>query len=201
MRLGWHGPSEVIVTACAAGTHAVAAAGRLVASGRCDVVVTGGAEAGMHPVAIAAFTNMTALSSSGESRPFDARRDGFVMTEGSAALVLEDWDRAVARGATIYAELAGVGQHGRRPPHHRAIPGRRRSCRLHGTGAGRRRHLARATSGTSTPMGPRRRSTTWPSPGPSTRSSASRARWSLRPRASRVTGWGQPARSRPSRQP
>jgi 3-oxoacyl-[acyl-carrier-protein] synthase II len=108
MRLGWHGPCEVIVTACAAGTHAVAAAGRLVASGRCDVVLSGGAEASMHPVAVAAFANMTALSSSGESRPFDARRDGFVMTEGSAALVLEDWDRAVARGATIYAELAGA---------------------------------------------------------------------------------------------
>jgi 3-oxoacyl-[acyl-carrier-protein] synthase II len=108
MRLGWHGPCEVIVTACAAGTHAVAAAGRLVASGRCDVVVSGGAEASMHPVAVAAFANMTALSSSGASRPFDARRDGFVMTEGSAALVLEDWDRAVARGATIYAELAGA---------------------------------------------------------------------------------------------
>jgi 3-oxoacyl-[acyl-carrier-protein] synthase II len=108
MRLGWHGPCEVIVTACAAGTHAIAAAGRLVASGRCDVVVSGGAEASMHPVAVAAFANMTALSSSGASRPFDARRDGFVMTEGSAALVLEDWDRAVARGATIYAELAGA---------------------------------------------------------------------------------------------
>jgi 3-oxoacyl-[acyl-carrier-protein] synthase II len=108
MRLGWHGPCEVIVTACAAGTHAIAAAGRLIASGRCDVVVSGGAEASMHPVAVAAFANMTALSSSGASRPFDARRDGFVMTEGSAALVLEDWDRAVARGATIYAELAGA---------------------------------------------------------------------------------------------
>ena len=108
MRLGWHGPSEVIVTACAAGTHAIGAAGRLVASGRCDVVVSGGAEASMHPVAVAAFSNMTALSTSGMSRPFDARRDGFVMTEGSAALVLEDWDRAVARGATIYAELAGA---------------------------------------------------------------------------------------------
>ena len=108
MRLGWHGPCEVIVTACAAGTHAVAAAGRLIASGRCDVVLSGGAEASMHPVAVAAFANMTALSSSGASRPFDARRDGFVMTEGSAALVLEDWDRAVARGATIYAELAGA---------------------------------------------------------------------------------------------
>jgi 3-oxoacyl-[acyl-carrier-protein] synthase II len=109
MRLGWHGPCEVIVTACAAGTHAVAAAGRLIASGRCDVVMTGGAEASLHPTAVAAFANMTALSTSGESRPFDARRDGFVMTEGSAALVLEDWDRAVARGATIYAELAGAG--------------------------------------------------------------------------------------------
>jgi 3-oxoacyl-[acyl-carrier-protein] synthase II len=107
MRLGWHGPSEVIVTACAAGTHAIAAAARLVASGRCDVAVGGGAEASMHPVAIAAFANMTALSTSGHSRPFDVRRDGFIMTEGSAALVLEDWDRAVARGATIYAEVAG----------------------------------------------------------------------------------------------
>ncbi len=108
MRLGWQGPSEVIVTACAAGTHAIAAAGRLIASGRCDVAVGGGAEASLHPVAVAAFTNMTALSGSGQSRPFDSRRDGFVMTEGSAALVLEEWDRAVARGATIYAELAGA---------------------------------------------------------------------------------------------
>jgi 3-oxoacyl-[acyl-carrier-protein] synthase II len=107
MRLGWRGPSEVIVTACAAGTHAIAAAGRLIASGRCDVAIGGGSEAGMHPVSIAAFANMTALSTSGHSRPFDARRDGFVMTEGAAALVLEDWDRAIARGARIYAELAG----------------------------------------------------------------------------------------------
>ncbi|MGP0030703.1 MAG: beta-ketoacyl-[acyl-carrier-protein] synthase family protein [Acidimicrobiales bacterium] len=108
MRLGWHGPSEVIVTACAAGTHAIGAAARLVASGRCDVAVGGGAEAGMQGVSVAAFTNMTALSTSGHSRPFDARRDGFIMTEGAAALVLEDWDRARARGATIYAELAGA---------------------------------------------------------------------------------------------
>jgi 3-oxoacyl-[acyl-carrier-protein] synthase II len=108
MRLGWRGPSEVICTACAAGTHAIAAAARLVATGRCDVAVGGGSEASMHPVALAAFANMTALSTSGHSRPFDARRDGFVMTEGAAALVLEDYDRAVARGATIYAELAGA---------------------------------------------------------------------------------------------
>ena len=108
MRLGWRGPSEVICTACAAGTHAVAGAARLVASGRCDVAIGGGSEASMVPVAMAAFRNMTALSTSGHSRPFDARRDGFVMTEGAGALVLEDWDRAVARGATIYAEVAGA---------------------------------------------------------------------------------------------
>ncbi|MGH9089271.1 MAG: beta-ketoacyl-[acyl-carrier-protein] synthase family protein [Acidimicrobiales bacterium] len=107
MRTGWRGPSETVVTACAAGTHAVAAAARLVASGRCDIALGGGAEASMHPVAIAAFANMTALSTSGESRPFDVRRDGFVMTEGAGGLVLEAWDRAVERGAHIYAEIAG----------------------------------------------------------------------------------------------
>ena len=107
MRLGWRGPSEVICTACAAGTHSVAAAARLVATGRCEVAIGGGSEASIHPVAMAAFSNMTALSTSGRSMPFDVRRDGFVMTEGAGALVLEDWDRAVARGATIYAEVAG----------------------------------------------------------------------------------------------
>ncbi len=109
MRAGWHGPSETVVTACAAGTHALGAAGRLVASGRCDVVIGGGSEASFHPASVAAFTNMTALSTSGVSRPFDVRRDGFVLAEGAAALVLEEWDRAVARGAHIYAELVGAG--------------------------------------------------------------------------------------------
>jgi 3-oxoacyl-[acyl-carrier-protein] synthase II len=108
MRAGWHGPSENVVTACAAGTHSVAAAARLVATGRCDVAIGGGSEASFHPVAVAAFANMTALSTTGISRPFDARRDGFVMSEGAGALVLEEWDRAVARGAHIYAELAGA---------------------------------------------------------------------------------------------
>ena len=109
MRNGWRGPSETVVTACAAGTHAVANAARLVATGRCDVVVGGGAEASMHPVAIAAFANMTAMSTNGISRPFDVRRDGFVISEGAAALVLEAWDHAVARDARIYAEIAGSG--------------------------------------------------------------------------------------------
>jgi 3-oxoacyl-[acyl-carrier-protein] synthase II len=108
MRLGWRGPCEVICTACAAGTHAIAAAARLIATGRCEVAIGGGSEASMVPVAMAAFRNMTALSTSGNSRPFDARRDGFVMTEGAAALVLEEWDRAIARSATIYAEIAGA---------------------------------------------------------------------------------------------
>ncbi len=108
IRLGWHGPSESVITACAAGAHSIAHAGWLVASGRCDVALSGAAEAGMTPVGTAAFANMTALSTAGASRPFDVRRDGFVMTEGAGALVLEDWDRAVARGARIYAELAGA---------------------------------------------------------------------------------------------
>ncbi|SRR5579875_163800 len=108
MRLGWHGPSEAVVTACASGSHAIAAAARLVASGVCDVAIGGGSEASLHPVAVAAFTNMTALSTSGASRPFDARRDGFVIAEGAAALVLESWDRARSRGARIYGEIAGA---------------------------------------------------------------------------------------------
>jgi len=107
IRFGWHGPSETITTACAAGAHSIGYAARLVASGRCDVAIGGSAEAGMTEVGIAAFSNMTALSTSGESRPFDIRRDGFVMTEGAGALVLEGWDHAVARGARIYGELAG----------------------------------------------------------------------------------------------
>jgi len=107
IRLGWHGPSETIITACAAGAHSIGHAARLVASGRCDVALGGAAEAGMTPVGMAAFANMTALSTSGNSRPFDIRRDGFVITEGAGALVLEAWDHAVARGARIYGELAG----------------------------------------------------------------------------------------------
>ena len=108
MRYGFRGPCETTVTACAAGTHSVANGARLVATGRCDVVIAGSAEAAMTPTSTAAFSNMTALSSSGISRPFDIRRDGFVMGEGGAVLVLEDRDRARARGAHVYAEIAGA---------------------------------------------------------------------------------------------
>jgi 3-oxoacyl-[acyl-carrier-protein] synthase II len=107
MRLGWRGPCETITTACASGTHSILAGHRLIATGRCDAVLAGGAEAAMTPVALAAFGNMTALSTSGQSRPFDVRRDGFVIAEGGAVLVLEELERARARGAHIYAELLG----------------------------------------------------------------------------------------------
>jgi 3-oxoacyl-[acyl-carrier-protein] synthase II len=113
MRFGFQGPCETVVTACASGTHAIGNAARLIAYGRCDVVISGGAEAAMTPtgelpaIGAAAFGNMTALSTSGWSRPFDARRDGFVLAEGGAALVLEEYEHAKARGAHIYAEVLG----------------------------------------------------------------------------------------------
>ena len=107
MRFGFRGPCETVTTACAAGTHSVTNGARLVASGRCDVVVAGSSEAPLSPTGIAAFTNMTAITKSGWSRPFDVRRDGFVISEGAGILVLENWDHAVARGATILAEVLG----------------------------------------------------------------------------------------------
>ncbi len=107
MRYGWQGPCENTVTACAAGTHAIGNAARMVADGRCDVVMAGGSEAPFTPTAIAGFSNMTALSSTGVSRPFDVDRDGFVMGEGAGLLVLEAWDMAVERGATILGEIMG----------------------------------------------------------------------------------------------
>ena len=107
MRYGMRGPCETTVTACASGTHSIANAARVIATGRADVMLAGGAEASCTGVAEAAFGNMTALSRSGRSKPFDVTRDGFVMGEGAAVVILEEWNRAVTRGATIYAELAG----------------------------------------------------------------------------------------------
>lgn len=108
MRYGLGGPAETVTTACAAGTHAIGNAARLIASGRCSVVVAGGAEAVMVDIAEAGFKNMTALSNEGLSRPFDINRNGFVMGEGAGILILEDWDHALARGATILAEVIGA---------------------------------------------------------------------------------------------
>ncbi|MFP5219721.1 MAG: beta-ketoacyl-[acyl-carrier-protein] synthase family protein [Actinomycetes bacterium] len=109
LRWGLTGPSETLTTACAAGTHSVAAGARLVADGRCDVVLAGGAESSMTPTTLAAFGIMTALSSSGVSRPFDAARDGFCISEGAAVLVLEERESALARGARVYGEVLGSG--------------------------------------------------------------------------------------------
>ncbi len=108
MRFGLGGPCETVTTACAAGTHAIGNAARLVAQGRCPVAVAGGAEAVMVPMAEAGFRNMTALSAQDLSRPFDTDRDGFVMGEGAGVLILEEWEHALARGATILAEVVGA---------------------------------------------------------------------------------------------
>ncbi len=115
MQLGWTGPNLCISTACAASAHAIGEAARLIRDGTSDVVMTGGSESCMTPVAISAFARMTALSGRNDdpehaSRPFDSERDGFVMGEGASALLLERWDRAVARGARIYGEVVGYGR-------------------------------------------------------------------------------------------
>ncbi|MAT63405.1 MAG: beta-ketoacyl synthase [Dehalococcoidia bacterium] len=107
MKYGFQGPAENTCTACAAGTHAIINAARLIASDRCDVVIAGGTEAAFTGSSIAGFTNMTAFSKEGISRPFDLDRDGFVMGEGAGILVLEEKEMAMARGATIYAEILG----------------------------------------------------------------------------------------------
>ncbi len=107
MRWGWQGPCQTVSTACAAGTHALIDAALWIATGRCDAVAAGGSEAAMTPVAIAGFTNMTAMSSRQISEPFSATRDGFVMAEGAAVVILEAWEVAEARGATILAEVLG----------------------------------------------------------------------------------------------
>jgi 3-oxoacyl-[acyl-carrier-protein] synthase II len=108
MRYGWQGPCETVATACAASTHAIGNAARTIAWGRCDAMVAGGAEACLTPTALAAFANMTALSSSGRSMPFDPDRDGFVMSEGAALVVLEELENARRRGAHIYGEIVGA---------------------------------------------------------------------------------------------
>jgi 3-oxoacyl-[acyl-carrier-protein] synthase II len=107
MRYGLRGPNETICTACAAGTHALTYAARLIAWGLADAIVAGGTEHAGTATSLASFGNMTALSSTGTSRPFDADRDGFVMGEGAAVFVLEEWSAAERRGATILGEVLG----------------------------------------------------------------------------------------------
>lgn len=107
MKYGWQGPCENVVTACAAGTHALGNAARLIASGRCDAMIAGGSESAQTVTGIAGFQNMTALSTVGVSRPFDVRRDGFMIAEAAGILVLEEWEHARSRGVPILAEIMG----------------------------------------------------------------------------------------------
>jgi 3-oxoacyl-(acyl-carrier-protein) synthase len=113
MHFGLTGPNYCTVSACASGAHAVGEGFRLVRDGYVDVALVGGTEASTLPLTVAAFAQMTALTKNPDpetaSRPFDKARDGFVLSEGACALVLESASRARARGAKVYAEVAGYG--------------------------------------------------------------------------------------------
>jgi 3-oxoacyl-[acyl-carrier-protein] synthase II len=113
MHFGLTGPNMCIVTACAAGAHGIGEAYRMVRDGMIDVALAGGTEAAIVPLTIAAFAQMQALTKNPDpetaSRPFDAERDGFVMSEGATVLVLESEEHARARSARIYGEIAGYG--------------------------------------------------------------------------------------------
>ncbi len=114
LALDAEGPSFVTSSACASGAHAIAEAARLIAWGEADAMIAGGAEAAITPLGVGGFAAMRALSTRNDdplhaSRPFDRDRDGFVMAEGAGMVILESLDCALARGARIYAELAGIG--------------------------------------------------------------------------------------------
>lgn len=114
MQYGYHGPNYGTVSACASSNNAIISAFDLIRLGKADVIVTGGAEAAIYPAGVGGFNSMHALSTRNDSpetasRPFSASRDGFVMGEGSVVLVLEELEHAKARGAKIYAEIAGGG--------------------------------------------------------------------------------------------
>jgi 3-oxoacyl-[acyl-carrier-protein] synthase II len=114
MEYGYHGPNYGVVSACASSNNALIDAFNLIRLGKADAIVTGGAEAAIYPAGVGGFNSMHALSTRNDSpetasRPFSKSRDGFVMGEGSVVLVLEELEHALARGAKIYAEVAGGG--------------------------------------------------------------------------------------------
>ncbi len=114
IRYGFKGPNIAIVTACTTGLHCIGEAGRMIEYGDADVMVAGGSEATVSPLGVGGFAAMRALSTRNDdpataSRPWDKDRDGFVLGEGAGVMVLEEYEHAKARGAKIYAELAGFG--------------------------------------------------------------------------------------------
>ncbi len=126
IKLGLKGPNHAVVTACSTGAHSIGDAARMVMLGDADVMIAGGAEAAICPTGIAGFAACKALSTGFNetpekaSRPYDAARDGFVMGEGAGAVVIEEYERAKARGATIYGEIVGYGLSG--DAHHVTAP-------------------------------------------------------------------------------
>ena len=125
IRYGLRGPNLALVTACTTSTHSIGIGARTIQYGDADVMITGGAEMALNPLGVAGFCQARALSERNDdpqaaSRPWDRDRDGFVMADGAGSLVLEEYEHAKARGATIYAELVGFGMSG--DAHHVTAP-------------------------------------------------------------------------------
>ncbi|ARN56380.1 beta-ketoacyl-ACP synthase II [Sedimentisphaera salicampi] len=125
IELGAKGPNLCVVTACASAAHSIGEAFRMVQDGDADVMITGGSEAAVSPIALASFCSLKSLSTRNDepekaSRPFDVERDGFILSEGAGTVILEEYEHAVKRGAKIYAELAGYSATG--DAHHITAP-------------------------------------------------------------------------------
>ena len=117
IKYGFKGPNHSVVTACATGTHSIGDAYKIILRDEADIMIAGGAEAAINPIGVAGFSATRALSQRNEepekaSRPWDKARDGFVMSEGSGVLILEEYEHAKARGAKIYTEVIGYGMSG-----------------------------------------------------------------------------------------
>ena len=143
IRFGAKGPNSATCTACSASAHAIGDAYEVIRRGAADVMIAGGSEAAITPMSIGGFGALRALSTRNDepqraSRPFDRDRDGFIVGEGAGVIILEEHERAVARGARVRG--AGRLRHvGRRVSHHGAVGGRRRRVSRHACGAGQRR--------------------------------------------------------------